>query len=143
MNKTSHPLYNTWRSMKNRCHNPANPSYKWYGAKGVVVCDEWKNDFWMFVHHMGEKPSPQHSLDRVDSDYIYCPENCRWATLAEQNNNTTKVANATGITWIERLNKWKAQIKINNKNKHLGVFETQEEASQAYQQAKQQKLQTI
>ena len=84
---TLHPLYQTWKSMKARCYYPGHISYYRYGARGITVCDEWLNDFWMFVYHIGPKPSSGHSLDRIDNDYIYCPENVRWATNKEQADN--------------------------------------------------------
>ncbi len=82
-----HPLYPTWKGMKERCYNPKNWSYKYYGAKGVSVCPEWLNNFPQFVLDVGPKPSPGHSLDRVDSSLNYSPDNCRWATQTEQTNN--------------------------------------------------------
>ena len=79
--------YKTWYNMIDRCYNPGNRSYHDYGGRGITVCDEWLNDPWMFMIHMGERPSNLHSLDRVDNEYIYCPENCKWSTQAEQNAN--------------------------------------------------------
>lgn len=84
-----HPLYRTWASMKNRCYNKNDErNYQWYGGKGIKVCDRWlgENGFWNFVDDMGSKPSG-YSLDRIDSDGDYCPENCRWATPSEQAAN--------------------------------------------------------
>ncbi|MBW4525041.1 MAG: hypothetical protein KME18_07570 [Phormidium tanganyikae FI6-MK23] len=80
------PLYRVWSQMKGRCTNPKHPKYASYGGRGITVCDRWL-DFNNFQQDMGERPSPQHSLDRKDNDKGYCPENCRWATSAEQANN--------------------------------------------------------
>jgi len=85
MNHT-HPLYNTWRKMRDRCNNPLAHNYKWYGAKGITVCKRW-DSFDNFKKDMGRKPSPDHTLDRIDSAKGYFKSNCRWATMAEQNNN--------------------------------------------------------
>jgi len=77
--------YVIWAGMKQRCMNPKAPSYKWYGALGVRVCDEWLI-FENFLKDMGERPIGM-SLDRIDSNKNYCKENCRWATSKQQIRN--------------------------------------------------------
>lgn len=81
------PEYNSWTAIKSRCYNPKNPKYKNYGARGITMSDEWKNDFMAFYNDMGPRPSPEHSIDRKDNDKGYYKDNCRWATGREQNNN--------------------------------------------------------
>lgn len=82
-----HPLYNTWHSMHDRCSNPKNSEYHRYGARGITVCDAW-DDFNQFVSDVGEKPTPQHTIDRFpDGNGNYEPSNVRWATKSEQNIN--------------------------------------------------------
>ena len=82
------PTYSSWRSMKKRCLNINHDQYPRYGAKGIMVCDEWLQ-FKNFLKDMGERPSKNHTLDRIDNSKGYFKSNCRWVTVKEQNRNRT------------------------------------------------------
>lgn len=85
MSKT--PEYRVWSRIRQRCHNKKHDSYKNYGGRGITVCDKWNNNFIAFFLDMGKRPSDKHSIDRIDNDLGYFPNNCRWATKRQQDNN--------------------------------------------------------
>lgn len=80
--------FKSWESMKQRCNNPKAPSYSSYGGRGIRVCDRWLENFSFFFEDMGERPEGK-TLDRVDVNGDYTPENCRWASASEQQRNKT------------------------------------------------------
>ena len=81
------PEYKCWVSMIQRCTNTKDYGYANYGGRGISVCQEWKDSFINFFNDMGEKPSPKHSIDRIDNNGNYEPGNCRWATATQQIRN--------------------------------------------------------
>jgi hypothetical protein len=82
-------IHDIWVNMKQRCLNPKSKPYKYYGARGIKVCDRWAGEdgFLHFLNDMGDRPSHRHTLDRIDNDGDYEPSNCRWATWDQQNAN--------------------------------------------------------
>ena len=88
-------LYHTWNAMKSRCYNQKSKDYKHYGERGIKVCDEWLSDFMKFREWSMSHGFAEHlTIDRIDVNGSYSPNNCRWITVADQNRNKTTTKGA-------------------------------------------------
>ena len=115
MRRTKHglwgtPEYRTWQMMKDRCLNKNGKRYADWGGRGITVASEWVNDFQAFLAHIGRRPSPRYSIDRIDNNVGYMPGNVRWALRLQQMRNTrrSRIVTVNGKTqcisaWCEEL----------------------------------------
>lgn len=92
--------YEIWAGMKTRCGNPASKLYPYYGGRGIFVCERWSDNFANFLADMGPRPSSKHSIDRIDNDGPYAPQNCRWVSRKTQvrNRRNTFMVTIDGAT---------------------------------------------
>ena len=132
-----HRLYITWKGMKARCYNPNTKRYKDYGERGIEVCDRWL-DINNFIEDMYPSWEEGLTLDRIDVNGNYEPDNCRWATLNTQQRNTREIrSNNTsgyrGVSWSKKQQMWIAKIGIDNNRIHLGSHNTALEAGKVYE----------
>lgn len=138
--KTTHglhskPIYQVYRNMLTRCYNKNNHRYKWYGARGISVCDQWKKDcisFFKWAFENGYKRGLE--LDRIDNDGNYEPSNCRFVTHKENMNNSREIISTNtsgyrGVSFHKQSKKWRAM----HKKVSLGLHSTKEEANKAVQ----------
>ena len=99
--------YEIWQGMKGRCYNPHNPRYDRYGGRGITVCDEWKEDFNAFYEWAVQNGySDDLTIDRIDNDKGYSPDNCRWATQEEQARNRESNIKITIGNATKTLKEW-------------------------------------
>lgn len=110
--------YQTWKHMLQRCHDPKTKSFGNYGAKGITVCERWRNSFADFLTDMGKAPTPKHTLDRIDTFAGYSPENCRWATMKEQQNNKTSNTLVTYNGMTMNVKQWSEYLGVSRANLH-------------------------
>lgn len=108
---TKHRLYPTWHSMMSRCYNSASPAFRDYGARGISVCKRW-HDVKKFVHDNDHLAIPGLSIDRIDNDGNYTPDNTRWATRCEQSHNRRSNVNITHQGETKTLFEWAREVGI-------------------------------
>lgn len=94
------PEYRIWRGMVNRCHSQGDPAWDSYGGRGIVVCEDWREDFFAFLADMGRRPSPGHEIDRRDNDQGYSRHNCRWVSrkINSRNRRSARMVTVKGET---------------------------------------------
>lgn len=135
-NMKSHPLYDTWRKMIERCTNPKVKGYENYGGRGISVCKEWLKDPKVFVQCCLEKGwKKELTIDRIDNDGNYEPNNIRFVNRHIQSTNRRVLKNNTsgytGVYWRDRSERWVAEINVNRKAKTIGYFTSKKDALEA------------
>jgi hypothetical protein len=108
------PTYRIWTGIFTRCYNPKNNIYKYYGARGIQVCDRWK-DFRNFYADMGERPKGL-QLDRIDNNKHYSPDNCRWVTAKE--NNPSNKGDLPDEMPGKKFGKWTVLERVKHRPTH-------------------------
>jgi hypothetical protein len=111
------PEYNVWMSMRSRCNNPNNKEFRNYGGRGIKVCDRW-SDFDAFLSDMGARPSPKHSIDRLNNSLGYSLHNCEWVLPKKQANNRRNTHSFTYGNQTKTLSEWAACTGI----KHATLY---------------------
>jgi hypothetical protein len=106
------PEFKTWTAMKARCYTKSNIGYPYYGGRGITVCDRWLHSFETFLADMGKKPDPDYSLDRIDSNGNYNPDNCRWAVRETQDNNRRSNHPLTFRGKTQTITQWAKEVGI-------------------------------
>ena len=104
-------LYGVWSSAKGRCHNPTDQRYARYGGRGIFMCEAWRTNFEAFARDMSPRPSGM-TLERIDNDGPYSPENCRWATMKEQGRNNSRNRRYTHNGETLLLSEWEERTGI-------------------------------
>lgn len=99
--------YKVWRGMRNRCNDPKAIGYENYGGRGIRVCPEW-DDYSAFLAAVGPRPTPRHSLDRINPNGNYEPGNCRWVTrdIQQFNRRARTKSGVSGVSWSDRDGRW-------------------------------------
>lgn len=115
------PEYYIWRSIIERCENKNNKSYKFYGAKGITICDEWRRNFSTFINDMGPKPNG-FSIERLDCKSGYSKENCIWADKYQQANNRSSNRLFTFDGKTQTIAQWAKQLNLKSGTIYMRLY---------------------
>lgn len=122
-------IYRIWKGMRTRCYNPNSKDYCYYGKRGIAICERW-NKFENFLEDMGEPPTNKHSIDRINNDGNYEPNNCRWTTQREQiKNSRPRLHHSTGIKGITYTKNH--NYRVRSQGRYIGSFQTLDLAKNA------------
>jgi len=128
-------LYAIWHGMKQRCENSNSTSFVYYGGKGVTVCVEWESFSGFYAWSITSGYTKELTIDRIDGNGGYCPDNCRWTSATIQARNqkrrTTNTSGYVGVSFVPRLNKWHAYLTVKYKKVNLGHYAELQDAVNA------------
>lgn len=134
-------LYSIWSGIKSRCYSKNNVAYRYYGGRGIGVCDVWKDSFVKFMNWANSSGYCEDlELDRINVNGNCEPSNCRWVNRTNQMQNTRKrgenpTSRFKGVSWCANVNKWRVQIVKDKKWMHIGLFTNEVKAALAYDKA--------
>lgn len=138
--RTDHPKYSVYKGMMDRCYKPDHSAYRWYGAEGVVICDEWLDPyegFWSFVEWHDQNIPEGMTMDKDNEAKLYSPETVKAGTNMQQRLNTRPIkshntSGTQGVRWIESIGTWSCNMDIFKQKVFVGNFSSQEEAKSVY-----------
>ena len=133
-NLSKHKGYSVWRQIRERCHNTSHKHYHNYGARGISLFDDWRTDVTSFINYVSNLPNAfkqGYSLDRINNNGNYEPNNLRWATRITQAENSTYgfcgVSKYRGVKPVTKGSRWQVNLVSHNVKYYLGTFETEKE----------------